>query len=159
ANRFRASRVRHDRASLVDRRRGGRPSGPVDDVAGPVGEEARRQTADSNDGGRAFAGTHERVHGLSRSSVGFGLVAAVVAVVGAVVIAVIGLGGGGDTTRTVRYEPIGELRADPLAFTPGRAAAFERAAAQGLSQVIYTKSPGGILAAAARTASFRPLID
>jgi Transglycosylase SLT domain len=98
------------------------------------------------------------VHGLSRSRVVFGLVAAVVAVVGVVVVAVIGFSGG-DTARTVRYEPTGELRADPLAFTAGRAAAFERAAAQGLSQVIHAKSPGGVLAAAARSASFRPLID
>jgi soluble lytic murein transglycosylase-like protein len=51
------------------------------------------------------------------------------------------------------------VRADPLAFTPGKAAAFERAAAEGLSQVLYAKSPGGVVVAAARTAAYRPLID
>jgi hypothetical protein len=85
-------------------------------------------------------------------------VAVAVAIVVAVVVAAIGFGGGGGT-GSARYEPTGELRSDPLAFTPGRAAAFERSAAQGLSQVIYAKSPGGVLAAAARTASFRPLVD
>ena len=85
----------------------------------------------------------------------FGLVAVAVVVVAAVAIGVGGRGGG----EAVRYVPRGELRSDPLAFTAGRAAGFERAAAEGLSQVIYAKSPGGVLAAAARTASFRPLVE
>jgi Transglycosylase SLT domain len=85
-----------------------------------------------------------------------GLVAVAVAV--AVVVAAVGVGnrGGGNV---VRYEPRGELRGDPLAFVAGRTAEFERSAAEGLSQVLYAKSPGGVLAAAARTASFRPLVE
>jgi soluble lytic murein transglycosylase-like protein len=61
--------------------------------------------------------------------------------------------------NAVRYEPRGDLGADPLAFDAGRTAEFERLAAAGLSHVIYAKSPGGVLAAAARTASFRPLVE
>jgi hypothetical protein len=85
------------------------------------------------------------------------LVFGLAAVVAAVVVAAVELGhrGGGSA---VRYEPRGELRGDPLAFSAGRTAALERSAAEGLSQVIYAKSPGGVLAAAARTASFRPLV-
>jgi Transglycosylase SLT domain len=85
----------------------------------------------------------------------FGLAVAAVVVVGAVAMGVGGRGGG----EAVRYVPRGELRSDPLAFTDDRASGFERAAANGLSQVIYAKSPGGVLAAAARTASFRPLVE
>jgi hypothetical protein len=48
---------------------------------------------------------------------------------------------------------------DALAFDPGKAAELQRAAAAGLSQVIYAKSPGGVLVSAARTARFRPLIE
>jgi soluble lytic murein transglycosylase-like protein len=84
----------------------------------------------------------------------FGLVAVAAAV--AVSAVVLTTGGSG---KAVRYEPRGELRSDPLAFAAGRTAELERSAAEGLSQVIYTKSPGGVLAAAARTASFRPLVE
>jgi hypothetical protein len=75
------------------------------------------------------------VHGLSRSTV-LGLAAAAAAVVGVVVVlvAVFGVGRGGGSAGAVTYEPAGELRGDPLVFTAGRAAAFERAAALGLSQ-------------------------
>jgi hypothetical protein len=91
-----------------------------------------------------------------RRSLLFGLVVAAVAVSVVVAAIVIGGRGGGNA---VRYEPRGELRADPLAFAPGRTAELERSAAEGLSQVLYAKSPGGVLVAAARTASFRPLIE
>jgi hypothetical protein len=95
-----------------------------------------------------------------RSRIVFGLAAAAIAVVVVVAVVAVAIGvGGGGGTASARLEPTGELRGDPLAFTPGRAAAFERSAANGLSQVIYAKSPGGVVAAAARTASFRPLVD
>ena len=75
-------------------------------------------------------------------------------------------GGRGDRGRPPRRRRGGSLRApgraaarDPLAFAAGRTAELERSAAEGLSQVIYAKSPGGVLAAAARTASFRPLVE
>ena len=86
----------------------------------------------------------------------FGVVASAAAVAVVVVVIVVGHRGGGEA---VRYEPRGELRADPLAFAAGRTAELERSAAEGLGQVIFAKSPGGVLAAAARTASFRPLVE
>ena len=48
---------------------------------------------------------------------------------------------------------------DPLAFEESRTAAYERAAAFGLSHVLFAKSPGGVATSARRTASFRPLVD
>jgi hypothetical protein len=55
-----------------------------------------------------------------------------------------------------RKEP---ARGDPLAFDPRRRDQFERAAAFGLSHVLYEKSPGGVIATAGRVARFRPLIE
>jgi hypothetical protein len=48
---------------------------------------------------------------------------------------------------------------NPLAFDGDRTSAYERAAAFGLSHVLFAKSPGGVHAAARRTAAFRPLIE
>lgn len=48
---------------------------------------------------------------------------------------------------------------DPFAYSEERRADFERRAAQGLSHVLYEKSPGGIVASARRTARFRPLVE
>lgn len=48
---------------------------------------------------------------------------------------------------------------DPLSFEPGRTPAYERAAAFGLSHVLFEKSPGGVVASARRTAAFRPLVE
>jgi len=48
---------------------------------------------------------------------------------------------------------------DPLAYEDGQDADLERAAAFGLSHPLFAKSPGGVLAAARRTAEFRPLIE
>jgi hypothetical protein len=48
---------------------------------------------------------------------------------------------------------------DPLVFSPGQESSLERSAAFGLAHVLYTKSPGGVLVAAERTSSFRPLVD
>ncbi|MDX6484075.1 MAG: hypothetical protein QOE95_1846 [Gaiellaceae bacterium] len=70
----------------------------------------------------------------------------------------IGLSGGGPG----RLLPAGggvDGTFDPLAYTPAREREFEAAAAAGLSHVIYAKSPGGVLAAARRTAAFRPAIE
>ena len=55
-----------------------------------------------------------------------------------------------------RAEPPAE---DPLAYAEGQDEALERAAAFGLSQPLFTKSPGGVVAAAGRTAAFRDLVD
>ena len=48
---------------------------------------------------------------------------------------------------------------DPLSFEEGRTAAYERAAAFGLSHALFAKSPGGVVAAARRTSAFRSLIE
>ncbi len=77
----------------------------------------------------------------------------------AVLLAVLVTGGGGGAGKPVRLVPRGSLNGpDPLAFTTGRAAKFEQAAAFGLSHALYTKSPGGVVATARRVESFRALI-
>ncbi len=48
---------------------------------------------------------------------------------------------------------------DPFAYTGEREAELERRAASGLAHVIYAKSPGGVMEAARRTASYRPLVE
>lgn len=57
--------------------------------------------------------------------------------------------------RTGRAAPSG----DPFAYRGSRQAAFEARATSGEAQVLFTKSPGGVLATAARVAALRPLID
>jgi soluble lytic murein transglycosylase-like protein len=86
-----------------------------------------------------------------------GMFALAVAIVVGLLVLVYSLTGG--PTKAVRLVPRGAIEADPLAFSEGKAGAFERAAALGLSQVIYAKSPGGVLATARRTAAYRPLIE
>jgi hypothetical protein len=51
------------------------------------------------------------------------------------------------------------VETDPLAYEDSQAADLERAAAFGLSHPLYAKSPGGVMAAARRTAEFRPLVE
>jgi hypothetical protein len=48
---------------------------------------------------------------------------------------------------------------DPFGYVPGRENAFVARATAGSAQVLFTKSPGGVIATAARVAAFRPLID
>ncbi|HST41678.1 MAG TPA: hypothetical protein VLK58_19320, partial [Conexibacter sp.] len=48
---------------------------------------------------------------------------------------------------------------DPFALDPAQAARFERRAADASAHPIYTRSPGGAVATAARVAALRPLID
>ncbi|HXG76036.1 MAG TPA: hypothetical protein VNJ53_05655 [Gaiellaceae bacterium] len=48
---------------------------------------------------------------------------------------------------------------DPLSFEEGQTDAYERAAAFGLSHALFAKSPGGVVAAARRTAAFRSLVE
>jgi len=48
---------------------------------------------------------------------------------------------------------------DALAYDGSQDEDLERSAALGLSHPLYTKSPGGVLAAARRTESFRPLVE
>jgi hypothetical protein len=48
---------------------------------------------------------------------------------------------------------------DPLAYIPSRSGDFAGRATAGNAHVLFTKSPGGAFATAARVASLRPLID
>ena len=48
---------------------------------------------------------------------------------------------------------------DPFAYIPSREADFVARASAGSAHVLFTKSPGGVLATATRVASFRSLID
>jgi hypothetical protein len=49
--------------------------------------------------------------------------------------------------------------AEPLIWSPASSGDFARRATEGLSHVLYAKSPGGLVASAERAASWRPLID
>jgi soluble lytic murein transglycosylase-like protein len=53
----------------------------------------------------------------------------------------------------------GPAVADPYAFTPDRSDEFVRRATAGNAHLLYTLSPGGAAASAARTARWRPLIE
>jgi hypothetical protein len=91
---------------------------------------------------------HDRFSSVSRSP----------SVCLSVVVAVLLVDGGSGSP--VRLIPRSGLNGrDPLAFTAGRAAKFERAAAFGLSHALYAKSPGGVVATARRVESFRALIE
>jgi hypothetical protein len=83
------------------------------------------------------------------------LLAALIA--GGVGAALVGLTGRGKTPLLVP-RPDNGIR-DPLAFGGGQESTLERAAAFGFAHVLYTKSPDGVLLAAERTASFRPLVE
>src|SRR2546421_3536296 len=48
---------------------------------------------------------------------------------------------------------------DPFSYIPGRDTEFAARATAGSAHVLFTKSPGGVLATAARVASFRSAID
>ncbi len=48
---------------------------------------------------------------------------------------------------------------DPFGYVAARESAFVARASAGRAQVLFTKSPGGALATAARVAAYRPLID
>src|SRR5919108_1516414 len=56
------------------------------------------------------------------------------------------------------YSPV-NLDDDPWAYEPDREAEFESRAAAGHSHVIYAKSPGGIVATAARVSRWRPQVE
>jgi hypothetical protein len=84
----------------------------------------------------------------------------VVALAAIAVLAAVLLGRGG-SRRVPLPAPTAASHAggDPFAYTPARAADFERRAALGTAHALYAKSPGGILATAARVAALRPSID
>jgi hypothetical protein len=53
----------------------------------------------------------------------------------------------------------GAARGDPFAYVPGRQADYIARATAGNAHALFAKSPGGVLATAARVAADRPLID
>jgi hypothetical protein len=65
--------------------------------------------------------------------------------------------GGGKPPLLVPRPDLGAR--DPFSFDPRQESTLERSAAAGLAHVLYVKSPGGVLAAAERTAAFRPLVE
>jgi len=73
------------------------------------------------------------------------------------VIVAAGRSGGGQPIRL----PSDRLTwsAQPLAYVPSRAAQFVVRAVSGSANVLFAKSPGGVVATAARVAAYRPLID
>ena len=81
-------------------------------------------------------------------------------------VGILGIAGLGDRTPgsvpTVAPAPGGEDEQglpDPFAWDPEREDEFVRRAAAGTSHVLYTLSPGGVLASAARTARWRPQVE
>jgi hypothetical protein len=56
------------------------------------------------------------------------------------------------------YSPL-EIQGDPYAYESGREDEFSKRAAAGHSHVVYAKSPGGVVATAARVARFRDDIE
>jgi Transglycosylase SLT domain len=88
-----------------------------------------------------------------RRAVALAVIAAVVVVVAAF-LALRGGGGGGKPT----YSPLNAAN-DPWAYSPDRDADFASRAAAGHSHVLYVKSPGGIVASAARVARYRDDVE
>jgi hypothetical protein len=85
------------------------------------------------------------------------LAIALFAVAGIVALVVTQRGGGHDP-----LPPAGSAAAsdgDPFAYNPAAADDYARRAANGEAHVLYSRSPGGIVATAERVARLRPLID
>jgi hypothetical protein len=100
-----------------------------------------------------------RISRPGRSLVWGRRVAALVVLVVLVVAAVVVVLGGAGHQRLV---PGGNGHAgdyDPLAYRSNREADLARRAAAGYSDVLYEKSPGGVVATARRTAAWRPLVE
>ena len=79
----------------------------------------------------------------------------VVVAIAATVAAALVLLGGDDEGG---YSPV-DLKNDPWAYESGRQGEFESRAAAGHSHVVYEKSPGGIVATAARVARYRDDVE
>ncbi len=84
---------------------------------------------------------------------------ALAAVVVAGVLVVARTLGGGDDLPPLLVPRADAAVTDPLSYVPGDDEELERAAAFGLAQPLYAKSPGGVVAAAERTAAYRPLVE
>ncbi|HET8953956.1 MAG TPA: transglycosylase SLT domain-containing protein [Solirubrobacteraceae bacterium] len=76
-----------------------------------------------------------------------------------VALVVIARGGGEKNERLVPGGGDSSGEYDPLAYDSGREDELVRRATTGLSDVVYEKSPGGVVATARRTAHWRPLAE
>lgn len=77
----------------------------------------------------------------------------------AVVVLILSLGGGGKLPPLPRAGILSPSSAGPLGYNPGRMAQFVARATAGEAHVLFIKSPGGAVATAARVARFGGLID
>src|SRR6516164_9614143 len=94
--------------------------------------------------------------GVRRARITVALAALILAI--AALLAVLSAGGGHPGLPLPgigRPAPPG----DPFAYVPSRQGDFEARAVSGSANVLFSKSPGGAMATAARVAAFRPLID
>jgi hypothetical protein len=84
---------------------------------------------------------------------------AALALVCVLVAVVLVRGGGGGAERLVPGGGDASGEYDPLAYDSGREDELLRRASIGFSDVVWEKSPGGVVASARRTARWRPLIE
>ncbi len=87
------------------------------------------------------------------------LVLAVAGLALVVAVLVSTLGGGGVTRPPLPGAARGAHPGDPFSYVAAHQADFVARATAGSAQVLFTKSPGGAMATAARVAAFRPLVD
>jgi hypothetical protein len=85
------------------------------------------------------------------------LVASAAILVVAVLVAVLGSGGRAPFPLPGIGKPA--RSGDPFGYDAGQSADFTQRATAGNAHVLFAKSPGGVLATAARVARWRPLID
>src|SRR5438309_8613139 len=87
------------------------------------------------------------------------LALAVAGVVVAIVVIVAATSGGGRPRLPLPGVGRPPKAGDPFAYVSSRQGDFEARAVAGSAHVLFTKSPGGVLATAARVAVVRPLIN
>jgi hypothetical protein len=85
--------------------------------------------------------------------------AAVAGVTLAIVVIVAATTGGGRPRLPLPGVGRPAKAGDPFAYVSSRQADFEARATTGSAHVLFTKSPGGVLATAARVAALRPLVN
>src|SRR4051812_22464522 len=83
----------------------------------------------------------------------------VVAAALVVAIVVVAAGGGGKPKRLLPGGGNANGTYDPLAYSSDREQELATRAASGYSDVVYEKSPDGVVATARRVARWRPLIE
>lgn len=76
-----------------------------------------------------------------------------------IIIAIVALRGSSAVPAPGPGSALAPPAGDPLAYRPGNDAQLAALAAQGSAQPLFTMSPGGVMATAARVSRFRPMID